>query len=116
MRCEVISCLSGGQGTSVGTGHSSMPDVTCPQPCTVPKTKRRPGPPSAGTAIISGARGERLHLAGETALVSRRLVLVNDALAGDAVECRRLLAQGFFGGGVVGGADRLLHFLDRGAK
>src|SRR5258708_4242056 len=59
---------------------------------------------------------QRLDLLRETALVTRGLVLVDDALVRDVVDGRLLGAEHALGRRRVAGGDRLLHFLDRAAQ
>src|SRR3990172_4386380 len=79
---------------------------------------------SSGPGGASRARarrsGERLDLGRQAALVSRRLVLVDYLLVGDAIEGARRHAEEARGAGLVAGRDRLLRLLhgaaERGAE
>src|SRR5438045_1309075 len=69
---------------------------------------------NGGGTLRTGSK--RLHLRGQAALVPRGLVLVDDALARDAVERGRLGTQGRVRARLVAGDDGLLDLLDRGAQ
>src|SRR5258706_16484915 len=75
-----------------------------------------------GTGAAKSARkpnslsGHRLQAQREPALVSSRLVLVDDVFVGDAVDDAARCAQGLARCGLVAGLDGLGDALDRGAE
>src|SRR6185437_6370969 len=70
------------------------------------------GPPSAWSGLrLAACAGKRLDARREAALVSRRLVLVDDALARERVDGRLLGLVGFLRGLGVARVDRGVIFL-----
>ena len=67
-------------------------------------------------AMQESGSSERLDLGRQAALGTRRLVLVDDLLVGDAVEDGNGPLEDALGGGLVAGFDGLAHALDRGTQ
>src|SRR5689334_1031046 len=79
---------------------------------TAARSRRRPG----DFASLGARRSQRLDLCGESALVSRGLVLVDDALARGGVDGGLLGLVRLERGLLVAGGDGLLDLLDGAAQ
>src|SRR6185503_4274238 len=101
------------------TGWGEYVCIRCEAVMRVAPRNENGGPQAAvarGNLRLRAGGAERLDLRGQAALVSRGLVLVDDALVGDVVDGRLLGAERRLGGPHIARGDRLLDLLDGAAQ